>query len=472
MRQSALTEANGQVNMVFLKKILMATIKLLLKIIVITLISHSWSPSAAHAALFIKMKCEKHVSAHDCATTGGIEYLYIYDGIDAKTAHDMEMVSGAIPLNKPFPKVYINSHGGNVFYSRQIGRILRLRSATVEGRDMISPEREPRCASACVEVAAGGIKRNFIQLQVHKGSVSKRIRGETYKYYPMPEAEMQEASDYFAEMGIDHQIIDLIKQTDKKHEWVFITYNAAKPLHEQLIYKLGFVSDEQVAIDLYRLHKFGEQDDLFAENALPKIASQGDGEAAYTLGHRYLYGVGGQDKSHKSALLWFQKAGELGNAHGYHMLGVLYDQGPNVVKRNLRRSTEYYRKAAELGFSGSQNNLAWAYYKGKGVKKNVPEAIYWATRAAEQGEPFAYSTLSEIRYEGNGFPRDDVETLKWTLLALNSLPQGVAEQNIRKQSEALMHRMTREAIDKSKTLVKNWRPLVEGGLTMRDKDDK
>jgi TPR repeat protein len=154
------------------------------------------------------------------------------------------------------------------------------------------------------------------------------------------------------------------------------------------------------------------------------------------------------------------------------MLGVLYDQEPNVVKRNLRRSTEYYRKAAELGFSGSQNNLAWAYYKGRGVKKNVPEAIYWATRSAEQGEPFAYSTLSEIRYEGNGFPRDDVETLKWTMLALNSLPQGVAEQNIRKQSEALMHRMTREAIEKSKTLVKNWRPLVEGGLTMRDKDDK
>ena len=458
--------------MVFIKKILAAILKYLLKIIVITLISHSWIPSTAHAALFIKMTCKKDVNTHDCATMGGIQYLYIYDEIDAKTGMDMAMVAGAIPLNQPFPKVYINSHGGNVFYARQIGRILRLRAATIEERDMISPEREARCASACAEVAAGAVKRNLIQLQVHKGHVVKRIKGEIYKYYPMPEAEMQEASNYFEEMGVDHQIIDLIKNTDSKHEWAFITYDPKKPLHEQLIYKLGFLSDENVAKELYQLHKFGEQDDLFAGMALPNLASQGDGEAAYTLARRYLYGVDGVDKNPKLALSWFQKAGELGNAGGYHMLGVIYDQEPNIVKRDLRKSTEYYRKAAELGFSGSQNNLAWSYYKGKGVRKNVPEAIYWATRSAEQGEPFAYSTLSEIRYERNGFPQDDVETLKWTLLALNSLPPGDAKKSIHKQSEALMRRMTRVDIDRSKALVKNWRPLIEGGLTMRDKADK
>jgi hypothetical protein len=458
--------------MMFLKKLLMATLKFILKVIVITLLSHSWLPSSAHAALFIKTSCEKIVVIHECARTGGVEYFYIYDEIDAKTGMDMAMMSGAIPLNQPFPKVYINSHGGNVFYARQIGRILRLRSATIEQRDMISPEREARCASACVELAAGAVKRNLIQLQVHKGHIAKRIKGEIYKYYPMPETEMQEASNYFAEMGVDTQIIDLIKKTDEKHEWAFITYDPKKPLHEQLIYKLGYLSDENIAKDLHQLHKFGEQDDIFAGMALPNLASHGDAEAAYKLARRYLYGADGVDKNPKLALSWFQKAGELGNASGYHMLGVLYDQDPKVVKRDLRKSTEYYRKAAELGFSGSQNNLAWSYYKGKGVRKNVPEAIYWATRSAEQGEPFAYSTLSEIRYERNGFPQDDVETLKWTLLALNSLPPGDAKNSIYKQSKALMRRMTRGDIDRSYALVKNWRPLIEGGLTMRDKDDK
>ena len=104
--------------MVFIKKILAAILKFLLKIIVITLISHSWIPSTAHAALFIKMTCKKDVNTHDCATMGGVQYLYIYDEIDAKTGMDMAMVAGAIPLNQPFPKVYINSHGGNVFYAR------------------------------------------------------------------------------------------------------------------------------------------------------------------------------------------------------------------------------------------------------------------------------------------------------------------------------------------------------------------
>ena len=99
--------------MVFLKKLLMSILKLLLKIIVITLISHSWIPSAAHAALYIKASCEKNVNTHDCAAAGGVQYLYIYDEIDAKTGMDMAMVAGAIPLNQPFPKVYITHQSLN-----------------------------------------------------------------------------------------------------------------------------------------------------------------------------------------------------------------------------------------------------------------------------------------------------------------------------------------------------------------------
>jgi Sel1 repeat len=442
------------------------------KIIITASIILFLASSAAHAALFVKGSCAPKDGAYACARSGGIEYLYIYDEIDGKTALDLSLIAGQIPLNRPFPKVYLNSHGGNVFYARQIGRTLRARSASVEGRDMISPEREPRCASACVDVAAGGVKRNFIQLQVHKGYVSKRIRGETYQYLPMPQSEMEEAGNYFAEMGVDHRLIDLVKGTDEKHEWAFITYSDKKPLHEQLIHQLGFLSDEKVARNLFELHKFGEQDDIFSSIAIRKLAEQGDGHSAYVLGRRYEYGLYGEDKSRKDAIFWFKRAGELGEADGYHVLGFLYDHDKDIGNSDLKKSTEYYRKAAEMGLAGSQNNLAWSYYKGKGVSKNVSDAIYWVTRSAEQGEPFAYSTLAEIRFDGNGFPRDDIETLKWTLLAVKFMPDGSAKDNMRKQSKVLMRRMDENNIHEAEKRAANWRPLVQTDRVMRDVDDK
>jgi len=470
-----ITTMTSLLEMIFMNSPKRSLIQLLqrqVEIILYVLMIQIVTISSSQAALLIKNKCDKITNINDCALMGGIEYFYIYDQIDSKTAIDFMLVSGQIPLNKPFPKVYLNSKGGNVLYARQIGRTLRQRSASVEGRDMISPEREPRCASACVEVAAGGVKRNFIQLQVHKGYLAKRIKGEVYKYSPMPESELKETSDYFAEMGIDHEIIDLINKTTEKEEWSYITYSDSEPLHEQKIFKLGFLMDQDVARNLFKLHQYGEQDDWTATYANHKLAEQGDPRAAYVLGHRYLYGVNGEEKNAQQALYWLQKAGERGEAGGFHMLGVIYDRDSEIVKQDLTKSTQFYRKAAELGFSGSQNNLSWAYYKGHGVKRNIPEAIYWATRAAEQGEPFAYSTLSEIRFEGNGFPVDDVETLKWTILALEQMPYGKAELGICKQFSILKKRMSQKDILKANLLAKNWKPLVDGGSTMRDKDDR
>jgi tetratricopeptide (TPR) repeat protein len=426
----------------------------------------------ANAALVIKTNCYPNEHEHICLARGSIEYIYIYDEIDTPTYERFMDVASQVPLNKAFPKVYLNSRGGSPIYARQMGRVLRLRSATVEGRDMISPEREPRCASACVELAAGGARRNFVQLQVHKGYLIKRIKGEEYDYKPIPEEELIEAKNYFSEMGINSEIIELINSTSPDKEWVYIRYDAKKPLTEQKIYKLGFLIDESIGKDLEKLHWDGEQDDWSASIAYQKLAENGDGKAAFNLGHRFLYGLDGEDKDYQKAIDWFEKAGRLSDPSGYHMLGYLYDHNDEVVKTDLKKSIEYYKKAAEMGFSGSQNNLAWAYYKGKGINRNVPEAIYWATRSAEQGEPFAYSTLAQIRFDGNGFPKNDIETLKWTLLTLKEFPSGRAKKELEKQLIVLRSRMNEIQIKQATELADKWKPLKDGGPTMRDKNDK
>lgn len=428
--------------------------------------------SKSHASILIKTNCHPNEQEHICIARGGIEFIYFYDEIDAPTYERFMYVASQVPLNRTFPKIYLNSRGGGPIFARQMGRVLRLREASVEGRDMISPEREPRCASACVELAAGGVRRNFVQIQVHKGHLVSRIKGEEYDYKPMPQEDLKAASDYFDEMGVDNEITRLIDKTSPEKEWVYIRYDAKKPLKDQMIYKLGFLMDENIGRDIEKLHWEGEQDDWNASIAYLKLAEKHDGKAAYNLGHRYLHGVDGEDQDYKKALHWFERAGEFGNPNGYHMLGVLYDHNDEVVKTDLKKSTTYYKKAAEMGFSGSQNNLAWAYYKGKGVERNVPEAIYWATRSAEQGEPFAYSTIAQIRFDGNGFPRDDVETLKWTLLTLMDLPNGKAKNELDRQAAVLRHRMSESEIKQATDLAHNWKPLKDGGSTMRDKDDK
>ncbi len=215
----------------------------------------------ACSAILLKTNCKDNEQEHICIARGGIEYIYFYDEIDTPTYDRFMYVASEVPLNKSFPKVYLNSHGGSPIYARQMGRILRLRSAVVEGRDMISPEREPRCASACVELAAGGTTRNFVQLQVHKGYIISRIKGEEYDYKPMPEEEMIETKNYFSEMGISSEVVDLINSTSPDKEWIHIRYDAKKPFKEQEIYRLGFLMDEKTAEELEKLHWDGEQDD-------------------------------------------------------------------------------------------------------------------------------------------------------------------------------------------------------------------
>lgn len=429
-------------------------------------------PTLAQGAILQKDNCGESTPDYVCAASGKIEYVFIYDEIDRITAIKFALLAGKIPLNVPFPKVYISSRGGSPIAARQIGRILRERSATIEGRDMISPDREPICASACVEVAVGGVKRNFISLHVHKGHLTKRLKGETYQIKQMPESELQAMSAYFKEMRISDELSLMIDATGPDREWTYITYDAGIPLKNQQIYKLGFLMDEKVGVELNSLRARGDGADWNASAARQKQADAGDGYSAYILGYRYLWGIAGVKKSQEKSNYWMQKAGDLGYAAGYHSLGVSYLDEREVGEVDEKKSTEYFRKASELGFSGSENNLAWAYYKGRGVSKNIAEAIYWATRSAEQGEPFAYSTLAEIRFEGNGFQHDDVETLKWTILAINEMPDGASKKSMEKQSDVLRRRMSQAQISEATEKSKNWKPLVNGGPTMRDKDDK
>ena len=88
----------------------------------------------------------------------------------------------------------------------------------------------------------------------------------------------------------------------------------------------------------------------------------------------------------------YRAAAETGDAEAQFNLGLCYHYGRGVAK-NLTEAVKWYRKAAEQGHVKAQANLGECYYFGQGVKQDFKEAAYWYRKAAvldgETSGPYA-----------------------------------------------------------------------------------
>jgi hypothetical protein len=121
-------------------------------------------------------------------------------------------------------------------------------------------------------------------------------------------------------------------------------------------------------------------DYLAAWVAWEPLASEGDAEAQYYLGHLYAKGEGvTQDLG--QAVRWFRAAAEQGEPYGQFALGYVYEHGQGV-ERDMGKAARWYRSAAEQGNLAAQNNLALMYDQGRGVARDYVRAYAWYGRAA------------------------------------------------------------------------------------------
>ena len=97
------------------------------------------------------------------------------------------------------------------------------------------------------------------------------------------------------------------------------------------------------------------------------------------IGYKY-YQKGNYEKALK---IWTVEADE-GNKEAFYNIGLLYFFG-NGVEKNLPLAFEYCQKAAFMGSPRAQNNLAFMYIKGLGVKKSYIDSYVWATVAIKHG---------------------------------------------------------------------------------------
>lgn len=134
-------------------------------------------------------------------------------------------------------------------------------------------------------------------------------------------------------------------------------------------------ADMEAGIEAYKRGDYGA-----ARAAWAPLATAGDPEAQYFLGHLYANGQGvGRDPG--KALILFRASALQGDPYGQFALGYVYEHGQGV-EPDAGEAAHWYRAAAAQGNLAAQNNLALMYEQGRGVARNYVQAYYWYARGA------------------------------------------------------------------------------------------
>ena len=416
--------------------------------------------NVAHSYVLTPPECRfGHLLA--CVKSGKLEYIIIYNTIYWSDYTDIREIADNLPKDKPFPMVYLHSVGGSLDAAYLIGKIFRKHSVEVKTGNPITGDKYGKCISACVIIAAGAVKRNLVHIGLHSPS-SHDDEGNKIIF---PEEEYKELEKYLHEMGMDPRLYMMIKST-KNEELLQITYNPNLKGSEQYIVQFGFyqgpVEDEDNSgkpLIKFTHVLYGRESTVFA-------AMNGSTGALERLVDEYKFGTKDISKDKEREKIWLKIGAEQEDIKSLHNLGALYAE-----EKNNKTATPYFKRAAELGFAGSQNNYGWHLYKGIGIKRNKAEGVFWIIRAAEQGEPFAYGSLCEIYGAGDVFIPNNIEAMKWCRLAADNMPIGKARDAAVNILDKLASSMKDKDIHAANHTVDLWQPLKQTFYRMRDKDD-
>ena len=79
-------------------------------------------------------------------------------------------------------------------------------------------------------------------------------------------------------------------------------------------------------------------------------------------------------------------------------LALHYKDGEGIAK-DLSQAVEWFRRAAEQGFSSAQHSMGLSYEFGYGIDKDINKAVEWYRKAAAQGHENAKLRLKALGRE-------------------------------------------------------------------------
>ena len=128
---------------------------------------------------------------------------------------------------------------------------------------------------------------------------------------------------------------------------------------------------------------------------MKQLAEKNNSYAMFELAKIYENGTYGIEKSEKDRFQWYDKAAVLGHTVAQNNVAYCYKNGIGIEKNEVL-AFQWYQKAAEKGFHISQTQMGHFYRLGLGgVSKNMEIAKNWYEKAAEQGNTMAIDMLKK-----------------------------------------------------------------------------
>ena len=105
-----------------------------------------------------------------------------------------------------------------------------------------------------------------------------------------------------------------------------------------------------------------------------------------------------------------------GNPEAQYALATMYKEGRGVEK-DLDQAMRLMHAAAVAGNIDAMVEYAIAEFNGEGAAKNESDAAALFLKAARRGNAIAQNRLARILMAGRGMPADAAEAIKWHIIA-------------------------------------------------------
>ena len=95
------------------------------------------------------------------------------------------------------------------------------------------------------------------------------------------------------------------------------------------------------------------------------------------------------------------------NARCNELFSKYYDQG------RYKECFDGFMELAERSFPRAECQIAYFYYWGVGVNKDMELSLYWTLRSAVHGDMVAEFNMGKFYEDGNMLKKDDAMAAKW-----------------------------------------------------------
>ena len=162
---------------------------------------------------------------------------------------------------------------------------------------------------------------------------------------------------------------------------------------------------------------------------------------------------------------------EIPQSAGKNDSKTLFDHGLKLetgrgVARNVAEAVSLYRKAAALGNTDAILRLGIIYQGGMLVPRDVREAGAWFRKAAELGNSAGMFYLGVLYWSGRGVDRDLVEAYKWLDLAAMYAPRE-GQSNFAVTRDSLARVLSPQLIAEAKIRGQEWQMVFNARKNSR-----